>query len=118
MWRRTRPGPWRRRTIWRGLGACCIISRKRSGLSPWTFTRSCRMNKEWQGGLLEAGTKIQPGAQLFPRIDTKKKTEKKMENATEQKPAAAPQAAGADLSGPAPCGTVHLRVGKIVDELR
>jgi methionyl-tRNA synthetase len=75
---------------------------------------SCRMNKELQGGLLEAGTKIQPGAQLFPRIDTKKKTEKKMENATEQKPAAAPQAAGAELIGIEDFGKVDLRVGKIV----
>ncbi len=80
----------------------------------------------WGG--LPAGAAIRPGAQLFPRIETKKtvnhgstgldtdkkKEGKKMETkAEEQKPAAA-QSAGPDLIGIEEFGKVELRVGKIV----
>ncbi len=75
---------------------------------------TCKLGEERGWGGLKAGTAIQPGEQLFPRIDTKKRTEKKMEDTTEQKPAAAPQAAGPDIIGIEDFGKVDLRVGKIV----
>jgi methionyl-tRNA synthetase len=77
---------------------------------------SCRLNEEQQWGKLATGTAIQPGAQLFPRIDWNKNTEKKMEKTEEiQKPAPAPlAAAGPELIGIEDFMKVDLRVGKII----
>ncbi|MHB8843827.1 MAG: methionine--tRNA ligase [Nitrospirota bacterium] len=86
--------------------------------------RSCRMQEEQAWGGLKPGAAIQPGEQLFPRIDTKKdatrvnadkssKGEKRMEQGT-----AAPQAeakpAEPELIGIEDFAKVQLRVGKIV----
>ena len=81
---------------------------------------ACRLNEEQQWGKLAPGTAIQPGAQLFPRIDQKKKTEKKMEKTEEiQKPAPAPVVvAGQELIGIEDFMKVDLRVGKIVSAER
>ena len=81
---------------------------------------ACRMNEEKQWGKLAAGTAIQPGAQLFPRIDLKKGTEKKMEKTGEgQQSAPAPAAASAvEPIGIEDFMKVDLRVGKIVSAER
>ncbi len=81
---------------------------------------SCRLNEEQQWGKLAPGTPIQPGAQLFPRIDRNKNTEKKMENTEAmQKPAPAPVvAAGPELVGIEDFMKVDLRVGKIISAKR
>jgi methionyl-tRNA synthetase len=87
---------------------------------------ACRMDDERPWGRLRPGTVIKPGGQLFPRIDTKDKsnhrltqmntdknrtTEKKMDQASlEQKPAAA----DTELIGIEDFAKVQLRVGKIV----
>jgi methionyl-tRNA synthetase len=70
---------------------------------------------------------------LFPRIDQKKNTEKKMENAEQEvkqeikkdtqqtapaQPTPAPAAAGKDLIGIEDFMKVDLRVGKIVEAVR
>jgi len=79
---------------------------------------SCRMSDEKQWGKLTAGIAIQPGAQLFPRIDLKKNMEKKMEKTEEtQKPAPA-TSAGPELIGIEDFMKVDLRVGKIVSAER
>ena len=79
---------------------------------------SSLMSDERQWGKLAAGTIVQPGAQLFPRIDLKKKTEKKMENTEEtQKPSPAPTA-GPELIGIEDFMKIDLRVGKIVSAER
>ncbi len=80
---------------------------------------SCRLEEELSWGKLTPGTVIQPGAQLFPRID-QKKTEKKMEKAGEtQKPAPAPTAApAAEPIGIEDFMKVDLRIGKIVEAVR
>ncbi|MFA4875662.1 MAG: methionine--tRNA ligase subunit beta, partial [bacterium] len=89
--------------IWNALGLGKLID-------------SCRLNEEQQWGKLAPGTAIQPGAQLFPRIDRNKNTETKMENTEAiQKPAPTPVVA----AGPEPIGIedfmkVDLRVGKII----
>ncbi len=77
---------------------------------------SCRLNEEQQWGKLASGTAIQPGAQLFPRIDRKNNTEKKMEKTAEEVKQSTPQPA---VAGPEPIGIedfmkVDFRVGKIV----
>ncbi len=80
---------------------------------------TCRMIDEKQWGKLAAGIAIQPGAQLFPRIDLIKNTEKKMEKIEEtQKPAPKPEAAGLELVGIEDFMKVDLRVGKIVSAER
>jgi len=81
---------------------------------------SCRLNEEQLWGKLAPGTAIQPGAQLFPRIDQKKNTEKKMEKTEEiQKPAPVPVVvAGQELIGIEDFMKVDLRVGKIVSAER
>ena len=80
---------------------------------------ACRMNEEQQWGKLAAGIAIQPGAQLFPRIDLKKNTEKKMEKTEEtQKPAPKPETAGPELIGIEDFMKVDLRVGRIVSAER
>jgi len=81
---------------------------------------ACRLNEEQQWGKLAPGTAIQPGAQLFPRIDQKKNTEKKMEKTEEiQKPAPRPVVvAGQELIGIEDFMKVDLRVGKIVSAER
>jgi methionyl-tRNA synthetase len=101
--------------IWKSIGVAREIS-------------ACRMRDEIAWGGLKPGTAIQPGEQLFPRIDTKKesvhgshpikadksgKGEKRMEAGT-----AAPQAeqkpAEPELIGIEDFAKVQLRVGKIV----
>ncbi|HSA77508.1 MAG TPA: methionine--tRNA ligase [Nitrospirota bacterium] len=80
---------------------------------------SCLLHEESSWGKLTAGTTIQSGAQLFPRIDLKKKTEKKMEkNETMQEPAPKPERTGPELIGIEDFMKVDLRVGKIVSAER
>ncbi len=89
--------------------------------------------EEQNWGGLKTGTAIQPGAQLFPRIDQKKNTEKKMEKAEQEvkqeikqdapqaapaQPAAAPIVAAKDPIGIEDFMKVDLRVGKIVEAER
>jgi methionyl-tRNA synthetase len=77
-----------------------------------------RMDAEQVWGAMAPGTVVRPGAQLFPRIETKKKTEKKMEKAEEpQKQAPAPTA-GPELIGIEDFMKVDLRVGRIVSAER
>ncbi len=93
----------------------------------------CRFDEESSWGRLSPGTPIQPGAQLFPRIDQKKNTEKKMEKAEQEvkqqikqdapqsapaQPAAAPVVAAKDPIGIEDFMKVDLRVGKIVSAER
>ncbi len=74
-----------------------------------------RLSDESSWGLLAAGTAVRPGAQLFPRIDLKKNTEKKMEKTEEQqKPAPKPESAAPELIGIEDFGRIQLRVGKII----
>jgi methionyl-tRNA synthetase len=76
---------------------------------------SCTVQEEQEWGKLAAGIAVQPGAPLFPRIDTKKNTEKKMEKTevTQQQVAAMPE-----LIGIEDFSKVDLRVGKIVSAER
>jgi methionyl-tRNA synthetase len=93
--------------------------------------RACLMSEEQAWGGLKPGTAIQPGEQLFPRIDTRdramgrgstrmntettKTTEKKMEQTpSEQKPVEKPAAAEPELIGIEDFAKVQLRVGKII----
>jgi methionyl-tRNA synthetase len=78
---------------------------------------SCHLNDERQWGTLTPGTAIEPGAQLFPRIDRNKNMEKKMEKTAEE--AAQPAAPQPLTAGPEPIGIedfmkVDLKVGKII----
>jgi methionyl-tRNA synthetase len=90
---------------------------------------ACLFIEEQDWGGLKTGTAIQPGAQLFPRIDQKKNMEKKMEKAEQDvkqeaqpaapaQPAPAVVAAGKDLIGIEDFMKVDLRVGKIVSAER
>ena len=81
---------------------------------------SCQLNDERQWGTLTPGTPIRVSAQLFPRIDRKKNTEKKMEKTVEdvKQPAPQPLAAGPELIGIEDFMKVDLRVGKIVSAER
>jgi methionyl-tRNA synthetase len=81
---------------------------------------ACRMDEEQPWGTLPAGAAIRSGTQLFPRIDQKTNTEKKMEKIEEpQKPASAPVVAGGpELIGIEDFMKVDLRVGKIVSAER
>ena len=80
---------------------------------------SCLLHEESSWGKLTTGASIQPGAQLFPRIDLKKNTEKKMEkNETMQRPAPNPDEAGPELIGIEDFMKADLRVGKIVSAER
>ncbi len=80
---------------------------------------SCRMIEEQEWGKLAAGTVMQPGSQLFPRIDKRKNAEKKVEKTEEQqKPAQKPEAAGPEPIGIEDFMKVDLRVGKIVSAER
>ncbi len=81
-----------------------------------------RLDAEATWGKLAPGTKIKPGAQLFPRIDTRKPTEKSMTEKNEAPPTT-PTAAPAAAAGPEQIGIedfmkVDLRVGKIVSAER
>lgn len=86
--------------------------------------KSCRMQEEQAWGGLKPGAAIQPGEQLFPRIDTKKdatrvsadkssKGEKRMEQGTAA-PKAEAKPAEPELIGIEDFAKVQLRVGKIV----
>jgi methionyl-tRNA synthetase len=91
--------------------------------------KSCRMQNEQAWGGLKPGTSIQPGEQLFPRIDTKDKAtgrgltqmnadkgnkgEKRMETGAST-PQADQKAAEPELIGIEDFAKVQLRVGKIV----
>ncbi len=81
---------------------------------------SCRMQEELTWGGLPHGSTIQPGAQLFPRIDQKKNTEKKMEKTAEEskQPASQPASAGPELISIEDFMKVDLRVGRIVSAER
>ncbi len=84
-------------------------------LCPGAALDSRRLHEESSWGMLAAGTAVRPGAQLFPRIDLKKNTEKKMEKSEDQqKPAPKPEAAAPELIGIEEFGKIQLRVGKIV----
>lgn len=95
----------------------------------------CSMQEEQQWGKLAVGSVIQPGAQLFPRIEKMsdsgsgqdlakvektRKTVIKMEKTEETpKPPSTPAvAAGPDLIGIEDFMKVDLRVGKIVEAVR
>jgi methionyl-tRNA synthetase len=92
--------------IWNALGVNKQVS-------------ACRMHEENQWGKLAVGNVIQPGAQLFPRVDQKKASEKKMEKTEEsQKPTSKPEVAGPELIGIEDFMKVDLRVGKIVSAER
>ena len=101
--------------IWNSIGVGKAIS-------------SCRMSGEQAWGGLKPGSAIQPGEQLFPRIETKKdigrgsnlmnvdkgsKGEKRMETGT-SKPQADQKTAEPELIGIEDFAKVQLRVGKIV----
>ena len=94
---------------------------------------ACMLGEEQSWGGLKTGTAIQPGAQLFPRIDQKKNTEKKMEKAEQEikqeikkdaqqtvlaQPTPVLSAAEKDLIGIEDFMKVDLRVGKIVSAER
>ncbi len=92
--------------IWNALGVNKQVS-------------ACRMHDENQWGKLAVGNVIQPGAQLFPRVDQKKASEKKMDKTEEsQKPTSKPEVAGPELIGIEDFMKVDLRVGKIVSAER
>ena len=75
---------------------------------------AARLDEERQWGLLRPGSVIQPGAQLFPRIDTKKTKESKVDTpAAEQKPAGQQGPAGPELIGIEEFGKVQFRIGRI-----
>jgi methionyl-tRNA synthetase len=78
------------------------------------------LNDERQWGTLMPGTAIEPGAQLFPRIDRNKNMEKKMEKTAEEaaQPAPQPLAAGPEPIGIEDFMKVDLKVGKIVSAER
>jgi len=84
--------------------------------------RASILNEEQPWGRLAVNTAIQPGAQLFPRIERKKNMEKTMEK-TEETPKPAPaapptSAPGLELIGIEDFMKVDLRVGKIVSAER
>lgn len=85
----------------------------------------CRMLEEERWGCLLSGTAIQPGTQLFPRIDLKNNREKKMDKAADDikqtppaQPVLTPVTAGPDLIGIEDFMKVDLRVGRIVEAVR
>jgi methionyl-tRNA synthetase len=89
--------------IWNALGFRKLID-------------TCHLDDERQWGALTPGTAIEPGAQLFPRIDRNKNTEKKMEKTAEEVKQPVPQPLA---TGPEPIGIedfmkVDLKVGKII----
>jgi methionyl-tRNA synthetase len=89
--------------IWNALGAGKQID-------------SSRLSEEQHWGTIAPGTPILVGAQLFPRIDRKKNSEKKMEKTAEEIKQSAQQLPAA---GPEPIGIedfmkVDLRVGRII----
>ncbi len=91
--------------IWKALGIEKEIGR-------------CRLSEEQSWGKLASGTAIQPGAQLFPRIDQETQRERKMVKISgeAQKPATPP--AGPERIGIEDFMKVDLRVGKIVSAER
>ncbi|MGE5174015.1 MAG: methionine--tRNA ligase [Betaproteobacteria bacterium] len=77
---------------------------------------ACRMVEEQPWGKLDPGAAIQPGAQLFPRIEQKKTTEKKMEKTAEELLKPAPT--GPEMIGIEDFMKADLRAGKIVSAER
>jgi methionyl-tRNA synthetase len=82
--------------------------------------KACILKDEQTWGRLPTGTAIQPGAQLFPRIDQKKNVEKKMEKSEETQTPVPATAAPVmpELIGIEDVMKVDLRVGKIVSAER
>jgi methionyl-tRNA synthetase len=76
---------------------------------------SCLLQDEAVWGRTVAGSVIEPGAQLFPRIDQKKNTEKKVEKTADESGKQAPQPApsGPELIGIEDFMKVDLRAGRI-----
>ncbi len=102
--------PGKAQRIWDGIGINKQIS-------------ACRLQDEQVWGRLRPGTSIQPGDQLFRRIeagsDSPIGVEKKMEQKTpEQKPAAPAAAAAMEPIGIEDFMKVDLRVGKILSAER
>jgi methionyl-tRNA synthetase len=98
--------PSKAQLIWDGIGITRRIA-------------ACTLQDEQSWGLLRPGTAIQPGEQLFRRIEMGSvgpiSLEKKMEQASaEQKPVEKPAAAEPELIGIEDFAKVQLRVGKIV----
>ena len=95
--------------IWDALGVGKELSR-------------CIQKEEQAWGALAVNTVIQPGAQLFPRIEKGKNTEKKMEKTEETQkpvPAVPPMPApGLELIGIEDFMKVDLRIGKIAEAVR
>jgi len=99
--------------IWQALGSDKVLA-------------ASRFDEERQWGLLTPGTAVRPGAQLFPRIETKKDVGRgparmnadkgtTMETGTgEQKPAEKAAAAGPELIGIEDFAKVQLRIGRII----
>ncbi len=80
---------------------------------------TCSLSAECLWGKLASGIKVQQGAQLFPRIDRQKNTEKKMENQAEQKKTEEkPALEESALIGIEDFIKVDLRVGKILSAER
>jgi methionyl-tRNA synthetase len=76
---------------------------------------SCILQNEQGWGMAASGTMVQPGEQLFPRIDTKKNLEKKMEKTeAAQQTSLKPTSAAPEFIGIDDFAKVDFRVGKIV----
>ncbi|HEX9021038.1 MAG TPA: methionine--tRNA ligase [Nitrospirota bacterium] len=79
---------------------------------------SCRIHEESSWGKLAAGASVRPGAQLFPRIDVRKKPEKKMEKTEDAQKPASQAAVMPEKIGIEDFMKADLRVGRIVSAER
>ena len=76
---------------------------------------SCILKEEQGWGIIVPGTAVQLGVQLFPRIDTKKNVEKKMEKAeSAQNKTMKSGSTEPELIGIEDFGKLDFRVGKII----